>query len=157
MVAFRFLACFVLRGFCSVAPYSAVKKEKEVPSAMQRPAGMSWLMVGSTLAAATGGYIYLQTQLHRAREQQVQAQEQSVGQALVGGPFTLSDCNGKAFASSKLHGEFSILYFGFTHCPDICPDELEKMAEALNLIGTVSRPLGDCSLGGLPLFLPFRT
>jgi protein SCO1 len=66
---------------------------------------------------------------------QVKAQEQAVGHALVGGPFTLTDCNGKPFPSSKLHGEFAMLYFGFTHCPDICPDELEKMAEALNLIG----------------------
>lgn len=96
---------------------------------------MSWLMVGSTLAAATGGYAYLQWQLHKAREQQAKAQEKSVGTALVGGPFTLSDCYGKPFPSSKLHGEFAILYFGFTHCPDICPDELEKMAEALNIVG----------------------
>lgn len=98
---------------------------------------MSWLMVGTTLAAATGGYVYLQTQLQNAREQQIKAQEKSVGQALVGGPFSLTDCNDKPFPSSRLHGEFSILYFGFTHCPDICPDELEKMAEALNLIGTL--------------------
>jgi D-tyrosyl-tRNA(Tyr) deacylase len=38
---------------------------------MQRKPGMSWLMVGSTLAAATGGYVYLQMQLQKAREQQV--------------------------------------------------------------------------------------
>lgn len=108
---------------------------KEFLAALQGAAGLSWLMVGTTLAAATGGYIYLQMQLQKAKEQQAKSQEQSVGQALVGGPFTLSDCDGKPFASSKLHGEFSILYFGFTHCPDICPDELEKMAEALKLIG----------------------
>ena len=73
--------------------------------------------------------------LQNVTRDQAKAQEKSIGTALVGGPFTLSDCNGKPFPSSKLHGEFAILYFGFTHCPDICPDELEKMAEALNRVG----------------------
>jgi hypothetical protein len=99
---------------------------------------MSWAMVGVTLAVAAGAYGYLQLQMSQAREAQLKAHEKSVGQAMVGGPFTLTDCSGKPFPSSKLHGEFSILYFGFTHCPDVCPDELEKLAEAINLVGVAS-------------------
>eukprot|EP00892_Ulva_mutabilis_P001854 jgi/Ulvmu1/1166/UM107_0040.1 len=97
-------------------------------------ARLSWMMVTATLGAATAGYVYIQYNLQKTKAEQLKAYETSVGQAMVGGPFTLEDCDGKPFPSSKLHGEFSVLYFGFTHCPDICPDELEKLAEALNTV-----------------------
>jgi protein SCO1/2 len=45
------------------------------------------------------------------------------------------DQHGKPFSNADLKGKFALLYFGFTHCPDICPDELVKMAEAIDLIG----------------------
>ena len=42
------------------------------------------------------------------------------------------DQNGKEFTSEDLKGRFSLVYFGFTHCPDICPEELDKMAEMID-------------------------
>lgn len=67
-------------------------------------------------------------------QQVMQQSQQVVGKASVGGPFELIDQDGKKFSSNDLLGEFAILYFGFTHCPDICPDELEKVAEAINMV-----------------------
>ena len=51
-----------------------------------------------------------------------------IGRPLVGGPFRLTDHNGKEFTQEDLKGKYSLVYFGFTHCPDICPEELDKMA-----------------------------
>lgn len=47
---------------------------------------------------------------------------------------------GQPFGSKDLLGRFALLYFGFTHCPDICPEELEKMAKAMDLVGVFSCP-----------------
>ncbi len=32
-------------------------------------------------------------------------------------------------------GRFQLIYFGFTHCPDVCPVELQKMADIINYLG----------------------
>lgn len=58
-----------------------------------------------------------------------------MGAAAIGGPFNLLDQHGKPFTDKDLLGEFALLYFGFTFCPDICPDELEKIAAAIDTVG----------------------
>ncbi len=45
----------------------------------------------------------------------------------MGGNFELIDHNGEKFSSTQLKGKYSLLYFGFTFCPDICPFELKRM------------------------------
>lgn len=49
--------------------------------------------------------------------------------------FTLTDQSGHAFSLSSQRGHVTVLYFGYTHCPDICPTSLAAIASALRQIG----------------------
>jgi cytochrome oxidase Cu insertion factor (SCO1/SenC/PrrC family) len=59
----------------------------------------------------------------------------TVGQALVGGPFALTDQTGKRVTDRDFRGKFMLVYFGFTFCPDVCPTALQVMAAALDKLG----------------------
>jgi protein SCO1 len=50
----------------------------------------------------------------------------------IGGQFNLTDQDGKPFSSKNLNGKLSLIYFGFTYCPDICPTSLQKLTKVLN-------------------------
>jgi len=45
--------------------------------------------------------------------------------------------DGKTVTNKDFYGQWCLVYFGFTHCPDICPDELEKITEVMNILGKV--------------------
>jgi len=53
----------------------------------------------------------------------------------IGGPFTLTDSNGLPFSSVKLAGKPFAIFFGFTHCPDVCPTTLARLARLRSQIG----------------------
>jgi protein SCO1/2 len=57
------------------------------------------------------------------------------GSAAVGGPFRLTDQDGKPRASSDFAGRYQLIYFGYTNCPDVCPTTLGVIAEALDKMG----------------------
>jgi protein SCO1 len=59
----------------------------------------------------------------------------TTGTADIGGPFTLVDQNGKTVSDRDFRGKYMLIFFGFTHCPDICPAELQVMSSALNGLG----------------------
>ena len=64
-----------------------------------------------------------------------QTRYQELGKAQLGGDWTLTDHHGNRRSASEFLGQWILLYFGFTHCPDICPEELEKLIEIVNMFG----------------------
>ena len=78
--------------------------------------------------------------------QRIADTSKGMGKPKVGGAFALTDQHGRPFTDQDLRGKYALVYFGFTHCPDICPEELDKMAEMIELVkraagGSVLRPV----------------
>ena len=51
--------------------------------------------------------------------------------ARLGGPFTLTDHNGRQVSNSDFDGKYRLVYFGFSYCPDVCPVDLQTIGQAL--------------------------
>lgn len=81
-----------------------------------------------------------------------------VGRPKIGGKFTLLDQEGKRFTDEDMKGGYTLVgvfdhlqrgiglielfiqvYFGFSHCPDICPEELDKMANMIDLVASTTQ------------------
>ncbi|KAJ9091860.1 hypothetical protein QFC21_007058 [Naganishia friedmannii] len=103
----------------------------------------------ASLFVVTGAalYIYFESEKSKMQERQ-ESQTSSVGKPNIGGPFvltrapslsttntTINSSSGTSeptqFTDADLLGKFSLIYFGFTNCPDICPEELDKMSEVV--------------------------
>ncbi|HMN52939.1 MAG TPA: SCO family protein [Sphingopyxis sp.] len=52
--------------------------------------------------------------------------------AKIGGPFTLTDQDGKTVRDSDFAGKYRLVYFGYSYCPDICPVDLQKLMRGLS-------------------------
>jgi cytochrome oxidase Cu insertion factor (SCO1/SenC/PrrC family) len=50
----------------------------------------------------------------------------------IGGPFALTDQFGKPRSDADFRGQYMLVFFGFTNCPDICPIELQTISDALD-------------------------
>ncbi|XP_052759976.1 protein SCO1 homolog, mitochondrial-like isoform X2 [Mya arenaria] len=79
-------------------------------------------------------YYYIQKKI---REKQLELVKQSAVEeqpVLIGGDWELVNQDGKLVSNKDFVGKWCIVYFGFTHCPDICPDEIEKIIEVTDIL-----------------------
>jgi protein SCO1/2 len=87
----------------------------------------TWILSGLLAVCAAAAGLWL------ARELDHSAPELASGtwlpQARSIGSFSLTDDQGKAFTEQRLSGAPTLVFFGFTHCPDVCPTTLVTLAE----------------------------
>lgn len=60
------------------------------------------------------------------------------GRGPIGGPFTLTDQNGRRRSDTEFRGRLMIVYFGYTWCPDVCPTDLMAITQALERLGSAA-------------------
>lgn len=104
---------------------------------------INWKNIGLFTLVSGGLYYWA---YNKKKELEI-IKEDEANRAAVGGPFKLIDYNGNEFTEKNLLGKFSLLYFGFTHCPDVCPAELDKLAMWIDGIKK------DCNVDIQPIFI----
>jgi protein SCO1 len=91
-----------------------------------------WVVVG----IAVIGFAMLMLNQRKAAA----PQSEQITLTSFGGPFTLTDANGKPFSSASLKGKSYAIFFGFTHCPDVCPTTLARMVKLRQQLNAGARP-----------------
>ncbi|CAK7242356.1 MAG: Cu-binding protein [Sporothrix thermara] len=109
-------------------------KTVEEAKSRYRSGPFSWKAGILFVAAGAGLLWYFEHEKERMKRKRIAEANKGVGRPKVGGPFDLVDQHGKPFTENDLKGHFSLVYFGFSHCPDICPEELDKMARMFDLV-----------------------
>ncbi|CAI6337720.1 unnamed protein product [Periconia digitata] len=115
------------RAFSSSSPRYKLKTIEQIKT---RNKGGPFNLTAAILLVGTGGglWVYFRSEKERMARKRIAESTKGVGKPKVGGPFDLVDHDGNKFTHENLLGKYTLVYFGFTHCPDICPDELDKMS-----------------------------
>src|ERR1700760_3014222 len=96
-------------------------------SAMDRTAARPLVIVASFAASLLIGLLVMMWGLGGVRG--------VTAPAAIGGPFQLTDQRGAIVTEKSLQGRPTLIFFGFTHCPDVCPTSLFEISEVLRAMG----------------------
>jgi protein SCO1/2 len=88
------------------------------------------IIVVAAAAISTAGLTYLYVN---------RQSPQGLGGIAIGGPIQLTDQNGAKFDSATLAGKPYAVFFGYTHCPDVCPTTLSDISQATDAIGGAAK------------------
>ena len=96
-----------------------------------------WKPAVATLAICGGVLIAVKASEARTNAPVAITQQEVIGKPRLGGDWTLVNAKtGAPFARAHLKGKYVMLYFGFSFCPDVCPQEMEKVVEVDRLLKT---------------------
>lgn len=95
----------------------------------------TWSTAFFTVAMCGGCLLYYQHLLNnKAKESRAVTRHEKIGVPKLGGPFELRDRKGKVVTDVDLKGQYLLIYFGFSKCPDICPLEMVKQTRAIEIV-----------------------
>ncbi|XP_016286246.1 protein SCO1 homolog, mitochondrial isoform X2 [Monodelphis domestica] len=127
-------------GLCRSQPFSTSGQPRGAtkgPSGPRAAGPVSWKSLAFTFAiggALLSGMKYFKKEKAEKLEKE---RKRTIGKPLLGGPFSLMDHNGEPRTDKDYLGQWILIYFGFTHCPDICPEEVEKMIAVVDEIDSI--------------------
>ncbi|CAM9755061.1 unnamed protein product [Lampetra fluviatilis] len=111
-------------------PPSGQRKER-------RAGPVSWRSLAVTFGIGAVLLLGMKSYKSQKEERMERERNRSVGRPNLGGPFSLVDHTGAPRSDKDFLGHWVLLYFGFTHCPDICPEEMEKMIAVVDEIDAI--------------------
>lgn len=95
-----------------------------------------YAMIAVGLAVAMVGGVFLYTTLMGSPDKYAQCRTTAIagGTSQIGGPFTLVDQTGTTVTDAEVIDQPALIYFGYTFCPDVCPLDTARNAEAVDLL-----------------------
>ena len=131
----------VSRRYCTSGAKESGAKEaaKEVASERRAYRGpITFASLAFAVVAGVGVLTYYELEKEK-KVLRVASEIVTTGKPALGGPWVLIDQDGIPRTDASYKGEFALLYFGFTYCPDICPSELVKVGKIIDGLGTIVR------------------
>lgn len=104
------------------------------------------LIVIFLLASATAVGLWMAGELPGVGKGKESSSSLVVGVPQIGGSFSLVNHKGERVTDADFKGKLTLVFFGFTHCPDVCPTEMQTISVAM-------QELGDAANQVIPLFI----